>query len=208
MTEREKFCKHFVSRFQFPLVSSQLYRNLEFRETTWKQNEAHPWTRPKVIFQFFNFILLSPSTKFSFCPLLSLVPLMFNFSASQLTPWPIFLYSCQPLSCLGHWSEHWQPPVNPPLLSVHNLFCSLVLKRESRSQEYVWGFQYSLLGSKIHHLGQEKLNSLRGSTEVVNIHYLGHIQNLGQNKITMHMEGGNFYRVGPEFRRRGDHISR
>ena len=55
------------------------------------------------------------------------------------------------------------------------------MKRESRSQEFVWGFQYSLLGSKIHHLGQEKSNSLRGSTEVVNIHYLGQIQNLGQN---------------------------
>ena len=62
------------------------------------------------------------------------------------------------------------------------LFCSLVLKHESRSQEYVWGFQYSLFGSKIHHLGQEKSNSLRGSTKVVNIHYLGQIQNLGQNR--------------------------
>ena len=68
-------------------------------------------------------------------------------------------------------------------LSLHNLFCSLVLKRESRSQEYVWGFQYSLVGSKIHHLGQEKSNSLHGSTKVVNIHYLGQIQNLGRNKI-------------------------
>ena len=46
------------------------------RETTWKQNEAHPWTRPNVIFQFFNFILLSPSMKFSVCPLLSIVPLI------------------------------------------------------------------------------------------------------------------------------------
>ena len=27
-------------------------------------------------------------------------------------------------------------------LSVHNLFCSLVLKRESRSQEYVWGLVF------------------------------------------------------------------
>ena len=38
--------------------------------------------------------------------------------------------------------------------------------------------------SNIHYLGQEKSNSLRGSTEVVNIHYLGQIQNLGQNIIT------------------------
>ena len=56
------------------------------------------------------------------------------------------------------------------------------MKRESRRQEFVWGFQYSLPGSKTHHLSQEKSNSLRGSTEVVNIHYLGQIQNLGQNK--------------------------
>ena len=71
--------------------------------------------------------------------------------------------------------------------SVHNLFCSLVLKRERRSQEYVWGIQYSLLGSKIHHLGQEKSNSLRGSTKVVNvnIHYLGQIQNLGSEQYVL-----------------------
>ena len=36
--------------------------------------------------------------------------------------------------------------------------------------------------STIHYLGQQKSNSLRGSTEVVNIHYLGQIQNLGQNR--------------------------
>ena len=36
--------------------------------------------------------------------------------------------------------------------------------------------------SNIHYLGQEKSNSLRGSTKVVNIHYLGQIQNLGQNR--------------------------
>ena len=35
--------------------------------------------------------------------------------------------------------------------------------------------------SNIYYLGQEKSNSLRGSTEVVNIHYLGQTQNLGQN---------------------------
>ena len=35
--------------------------------------------------------------------------------------------------------------------------------------------------SNIHYLGQEKSNSLRGSTEILNIHYLGQIQNLGQN---------------------------
>ena len=59
-----------------------------------------------------------------------------------------FLHSCRPLPCLGNLSEHWQPPVNSPPLSVHNLFCSLVLKRESRNQEFVWGFQYSILGSR------------------------------------------------------------
>ena len=37
--------------------------------------------------------------------------------------------------------------------------------------------------SNIHYLGQEKSNSLHGSTEVVNIHYLGQIQNLGQNRV-------------------------
>ena len=37
-------------------------------------------------------------------------------------------------------------------------------------------------GSKIHYLGQEKSNSLHGSTQVVNIHYLGQIHNLGQNR--------------------------
>ena len=36
---------------------------------------------------------------------------------------------------------------------------------------------------KIHYLGQEKSNSLHGSTQVVNIHYLGQIRNLGQNSI-------------------------
>ena len=30
-------------------------------------------------------------------------------------------------------------------------------------------------------MGQEKSNSLHGSTQVVNIHYLGQIHNLGQN---------------------------
>ena len=35
---------------------------------------------------------------------------------------------------------------------------------------------------KIHHLGEEKSNSLRGPTQAVNIHYLGQIHNLGQNK--------------------------
>ena len=39
--------------------------------------------------------------------------------------------------------------------------------------------------SNIHYLGQEKSNSLRGSTEVVNIHNLGQIQNLGQNNFTI-----------------------
>ena len=40
----------------------------------------------------------------------------------------------------------------------------------------------SLFGdSNVHCLGQEKSNSLHGSTQVVNIHYLGQIHNLGQN---------------------------
>ena len=64
---------------------------------------------------------------------------------------------------------------------IHNLLCDLILKHESTSPGFVWGFQCSLLGSKIHYLGQEKSNSLHGSTQVVNIHYLGQIHNLGQN---------------------------
>ena len=56
---------------------------------------------------------------------------------------------------------------------IHNLLCDLILKHESTSPGFVWGFQCSLLGSKIHYLGQEKSNSLHGSTQVVNIHYLG-----------------------------------
>ena len=58
------------------------------------------------------------------------------------------------------------------------------MKHESTSPEFIWGFQCSLLGSKIHYLGQEKSNSLHGSTQVVNIHYLGQIHNLGQNRGT------------------------
>ena len=107
---------------------------------------------------------------------------MFNFSARQLSnTLANFLYPCQPWPCPSNWPEHWQPPVNPPPYD-HNLFCSLVLKHESRSPEFVWGFQFSLPGSKIHHLGQEKPNSLRGPIQAVSIHYLVQIHNLGQNK--------------------------
>ena len=67
------------------------------------------------------------------------------------------------------------------LHDIHNLLCDLILKHESTSPEFIWGFQCSLLGSKIHYLGQGKSNSLHGSTQVVNIHYLGQIHNLGQN---------------------------
>ena len=72
------------------------------------------------------------------------------------------------------------------LHDIHNLLCDLILKHESTSPEFIRGFQCSLLGSKIHYLGQEKSNSLHGSTQVVNIHYLGQIHNLGQNK-TKHL---------------------
>ena len=67
-----------------------------------------------------------------------------------------------------------------------DFFVPLVAKQanESTGPEFIWGFQCSLLGSKIHYLGQEKSNSLHGSTQVVNIHYLGQIHNLGQNIIT------------------------
>ena len=67
------------------------------------------------------------------------------------------------------------------LHDIHNLLCDLILKHESTSPEFICGFQCSLLGSKIHYLGQGKSNSLHGSTQVVNIHYLGQIHNLGQN---------------------------
>ena len=112
--------------------------------------------------------------KFSFCPLLSIVPLMFNFAPSQLTPSPIFKPACQPLPCLGNWSEHWQPPVKILPFQFITYFVASFWKVNAEAK--------NLFGdSTIHYLGQEKSNSLRGSTEVVNIHYLGQIQNLGQN---------------------------
>ena len=101
---------------------------------------------------------------------------MFNFLASQI-PGPIF---CTPAS-LGHASVTGMSIGNLQYIlhhDLHNLLCDLILKHEP---EFVWGFQCSLLGSKIHYLGQEKSNSLHGSTQVVNIHYLGQIHNLGQN---------------------------
>ena len=96
---------------------------------------------------------------------------MFNFLASQI-PGPIF---CTPAS-LGHASVTGMSIGNLQYIllhDIHNLLCDLILKHESTSPEFVWGFQCSLLGSKIHYSGQEKSNSLHGSTQVVNIHYLG-----------------------------------
>ena len=105
---------------------------------------------------------------------------MFNFLASQISG-PIF---CTPAS-LGHASVTGMSIGNlqksSSLDDIHNLLCDLILKHESTSPGFVWGFQCSLLGSKIHYFGQEKSNSLHGSTQVVNIHYLGQIHNLGQN---------------------------
>ena len=106
---------------------------------------------------------------------------MFNFLASQI-PGPIF---CTPAS-LGHASVTGMSIGNLQYIllhDIHNLLCDLILKHESTSLEFVWGFWCSLLGSKIHYLGQEKSNSLHGSTQVVNIHYLGQIHNLGQNSV-------------------------
>ena len=110
--------------------------------------------------------------------------LCFNFLASQI-PGPIF---CTPAS-LGHASVTSMSIGNLQYIllhDIHNLLCDLILKYESTSPEFVWGFQCSLLGSKIHYLGQEKSNSLHGSTQVVNIHYLGQIHNLGQNIYIKH----------------------
>ena len=104
---------------------------------------------------------------------------MFNFLASQI-PGPIF---CTPAS-LGHASVTSMSIGNLQYIllhDIHNLLCDLILKYESTSPEFVWGFQCSLLGSKIHHLGQEKSNSLHGSTQVVNIHYLGQNSMIGEN---------------------------
>ena len=106
---------------------------------------------------------------------------MFNSLASQI-PGPIF---CTPAS-LGHASVTGMSIGNLQkilLHDIHNLLCDLILKHESTSPEFVWGSQCSLLGSKIHYLGQEKSNSLHGSTQVVNIHYLGQTHNLGQNRV-------------------------
>ena len=72
---------------------------------------------------------------------------MFNFSARQLMPWPVSIL-LPALTMPSNWPEHWQPPVNSPPYD-HNLFCSLVLKHESRSPEFVWGFQCSPTGSKM-----------------------------------------------------------
>ena len=108
---------------------------------------------------------------------------MFNFLASQI-PGPIF---CTPAS-LGHASVTGMSIGNLQYIllhDIHNLLCDLILKHESTSLEFVWGFQCSLLGSKIHYLGQEKSNSLLRSTQVVNIHYLGQIHNLGQNMYSL-----------------------
>ena len=105
---------------------------------------------------------------------------MFNFLASQI-PRSIF---CTPAS-LGHASVTGMSIGNLQYIllhDIHNLLCDLILKHESTSPEFVWGCQCSLLGSKIHYLGQEKSNSLHGSTQVGNIHYLGQIHNLGQNR--------------------------
>ena len=115
---------------------------------------------------------------------------MFNFLASQI-PGPIF---CTPAS-LGHASVTGMSIGNLQYIllhDIHNLLCDLILKYESTSPEFVWGFQCSLLGSKIHYLGQEKSNSLHGSTQVVNIHYLGQIHNLGQNNNRSHGFGAKF----------------
>ena len=115
---------------------------------------------------------------------------MFNFLASQI-PGPIF---CTPAS-LGHASVTGMSIGNLQHIlvhDIHNLLCDLILKHESTSPEFVWGFQCSLLGSKIHYLGQEKSNSLHGSTQVVNIHYLGQIHNLGQNNSNVHCLGQKF----------------
>ena len=108
---------------------------------------------------------------------------MFKFLASQI-PGPIF---CTPAS-LSHASVTGMSIGNLQYILLHhthNLLCDLILKHESTRPEFVWGFQCSLLGSKTHYLGQEKSNSLHGSTQVVNIHYLGQIHNLGQNMSTV-----------------------
>ena len=92
---------------------------------------------------------------------------MFNFLASQI-PGPIF---CTPAS-LGHTSITGMSIGNLQYIllhDIHNLLCDLILKHESTSPEFVWGFQCSLLGSKIHYLGQEKSNSLHGSTQVYSL---------------------------------------
>ena len=103
---------------------------------------------------------------------------MFNFLAGQI-PGPIFYTHAS----LGHASVTGMSIGNLQkilLHDIHNLLCDLILKHESTSPEFVWGFQCSLLGSKIHYLGQEKSNSLHGSTQVVNIHYLGQNRNAGE----------------------------
>ena len=104
---------------------------------------------------------------------------MFNFLASQI-PGPIF---CTPAS-LGHASVTGMSIGNLQYIllhDIHNLLCDLILKHESTSPEFVWGFQCSLLGSKIHYLGQEKSNSLHRSTQVYSL--LGSDSYLGSEQL-------------------------
>ena len=71
---------------------------------------------------------------------------MFNFLASQI-PGPIF---CTPAS-LGHASVTGMSIRNLQYIllhDIHNLLCDLILKHESTSPEFVWGFQCSILGSR------------------------------------------------------------
>ena len=78
---------------------------------------------------------------------------MFNFLASQI-PGPIY---CTPAS-LGHASVTGMSIGNLQYILLHdirNLLCGLILKHESTSPEFVWGFNQftawvknSLLGSR------------------------------------------------------------
>ena len=97
---------------------------------------------------------------------------MFNFSVSQFTPRLIF---CTPASP-GHASVIGRAPAGSSKYSsvmfiTYNVASFWNMKAQAQS----------LFGdSNAHFLGQEKSNALHGSNQVLNIHYLGQINNLGQ----------------------------
>ena len=99
--------------------------------------------------------------KFSFCPLLSIDPLMFNFSASQLTPWPIFYTPAGPChaSVTGQSIGSLQKILLPCQFITYFVASFWNLKPEAKN----------LFGdSNIHYLGQKFITWVKK----IRIHYV------------------------------------